>query len=48
MSNVQKFPTFMVVDILDELDGNVQKVIELIQDLIKSLDKIENNEEKNF
>ena len=48
MSNVQKFPTFMVVDILDELDGNVQKVIELIQDLIKSLDEIENNEEKSF
>ena len=48
MSNVQKFPTFMVVDILDELDGNVQKVIELIQDLIKSLDEIENNEKKSF
>ena len=48
MSKYQKFPIFMVVDILDEVDGNVQRVIELVQDLIKSLDEIKNHEEKCF
>ena len=48
MSEVQKFPTFMVIDIVEELDENVQNVIEMIQDLIKSLDENKNKEEISF
>ena len=43
-----KTPTGIVIDKLIKLDETLQNVIDLIQSLIKSLDKIKNKEEIAF
>ena len=48
VSEVQVPPTGKVVDKLIKLDETLQNVIDLIQNLIKSLDKIKNKEEITF
>ena len=48
ITEVEDLPTEKVIYVIEELDKTFQKMIKLIQDLIKIIDVIVNKDEKTF